>query len=206
MPDLKIDWWLSVFLAIPLAIVGNLLTTRVQKWLDKRAETRDERLSHAAKKRSLKLFRRTLKEHSLDLRAAQGPNGLVSMYLEALLRVALYAAFGSSYAALFFLYGEGTILDGAAADFEWINRMGREVVTSTLRMLAQATTLVVGLLIYRECHHAIKRGRRLKQVTVTEALLADLAYELGRVEELHAVLNGMPPSVAKELCNPLPRD
>lgn len=161
---MSIDLWISVALAIPLAIAANILTPRAQRWLDARLSQGKAR---KAAERSVKR-RQQLEALEKELTEAEAlasdKANLTHHYLDALLKVAFYGAFGSIYASLFTFVGELGRWDGALGA---VGRMG-----------AQATALFVAMIIFLTCFKAAKAARRVRDFSTykpqTEKLISEL--------------------------------
>jgi len=161
---MTIDLWISVALAIPLAIVANIFTPKVQKWLDARlSQGREKKAAEQSQKRKAQL---TLLEKELaEAEALQSDKANITHhYLEALIKVAFYGAFGSIYASLFSFLGEIGRWDGPLGT---VGRLG-----------AQATALFVAMIIFLTCMKALRTARRVRDFPKykqnTEKLIAEL--------------------------------
>lgn len=145
---MSIDLWISVALAIPLAIAANIFTPRVQKWLDtKLSEGKERKAAEQSQKRKAQLA--LLEKELAEAEALQSDkSNLTHHYLDALLKVAFYGAFGSIYASLFSFIGEIGRWDGLLG---MVGRLG-----------AQVTALFVAMIIFLTCFKAAKAARRAK--------------------------------------------
>lgn len=145
---LGFDLWISIALAIPLAIVANLFTPRFQGWLDSRLErSKKEKLEKRQKARQeqLKGLRKELTEVTLHHSDKQEMNQL---FLTSLIKVAMYGALGSIYGAMFPFIGE----------FLGWGGLGGTLV----RAGAQMTALVVAMLIFITCARAMRIHKKVR--------------------------------------------
>lgn len=161
---MSIDLWISVALAIPLAVAANLATPKFQKWLDARTSKGKERKSEEEqKKRQVQLayLENELKETEALVSV---PAKLTNQNFNALLKVSLYGAFGALYGSLFSFIGEFGGWDG--------------IMGMAGRLGAQGTTLLVSMLIFITAAKALKTNRRVneyeKYKEETEKLINEL--------------------------------
>jgi ribosomal protein L17 len=161
---MSIDLWISVALAIPLAVVANLATPKFQQWLDTRASKGKERKTEKEqKKRQAQLV--NLEKELIETESLISmPAKLTNQNFNALLKVSLYGAFGALYGSLFSFVGELGSWDGI---FGMAGRLG-----------AQCTTLFVSMLIFTTAAKALKTNRRINEYATykeeTEKLLNEL--------------------------------
>jgi hypothetical protein len=161
---MSIDLWVSIALAIPLAIAANILTPKAQKWLDSRVSKGQYRKSakqRAKRQTQLKSLEAEFKEVS---EIHEDKANLTHHFLFALLQVAMYGAFGSIYASIFTFAGEVGRWDGFLGV---VGRLG-----------GQAVALFTAMLIFLTCAKAVRLARRVKSFDEykekTEKLLAEL--------------------------------
>ena len=145
---MTIDLWISVALAIPLAIASNIFTPPFQKWLDGRiSEGRKRKVAEKSQKREAQLA--FLEKELAETEALQADkSSLTHHYLDALLKVAFYGAFGSIYASIFTFVGEIGHWDGL---FGLVGRLG-----------AQITALFVAMFIFLTCVKAARTAQRAR--------------------------------------------
>lgn len=164
---MSIDLWISVALAIPLAILANIFTPRVQRWLDGRLSKGNERKAKKLATQRQQQLLSLLKELAEVQALQEDKSNLTHHYLDALLKVAFYGSFGALYGAIFGVFGELGAWNGVAAV---IGRFG-----------AQATALLTAMLIFITCAKAARIARRsrdfAKYKQETEKLIAELAQD-----------------------------
>lgn len=164
---MSVDLWISVALAIPLAIAANILTPRAQHWLDSRLSQSKARKAEEQKAKRVAQLRNVEKEFEEAQQLAADKANLTHHYLDALLKVAFYGAFGSIYASLFGFLGEVGRWEGLLGI---LGRIG-----------GQVTALFVAMIIFLTCFKAAKAARRVrdfpKYKIETEKLLAELRQD-----------------------------
>lgn len=161
---MSIDLWVSIALAIPLAIAANIFTPRVQKWLDTRVSyVRERKAAEQLQKRQAQLA--SLEKELSEVEALTSDKmNLTHHYLSALLKVAFLGSFASIYASIFTFVGEIGRWDGP-----WgiIGRLG-----------AQVTALFVATAIFLICYKAAKAASRAKNFAAykeqTERFISEL--------------------------------
>ena len=92
---MSIDLWVSIALAIPLAIVANLFTPKLQTWLDARLE-RSKKAKLEKKANSRKAQLESLKKELLEVTTYHNDKTeLNQLFLVSLIKVAMYGAIGT---------------------------------------------------------------------------------------------------------------
>lgn len=164
---MSVDLWVSVALAIPLAIVANLATPKLQKWLDERSSIGRERKSEKEQKKKLIQLAQLKAELKGIEELISTPAILTNQNLNALLKIALYSAFGTLYGSMFTLLGEVGRWDGISGV---LGRVG-----------AQITALFVAMLVFYIAMKAIKTNNRVnnfeKYKEQTEKLIKNLEID-----------------------------
>lgn len=157
------DLWLSVALAIPLAIAANIITPKVQRWLESRAfKGKEQKAAKQAKQRQAQL--ESMKAELEETKALYADKTkLIHLNLIALLRVTLYGALGTLYGTIFGFVGEIS---------NW---------TEAARLGAQATTLIVAMLIYFTCSKALRLSIRVSHFSSYKARAEHFIGELEKV-------------------------
>jgi hypothetical protein len=161
---MSVDLWISVALAIPLAIVANIVTPPIQKRIDSRlAKGNERKAAKRAERRRQQLV--LIKKELSEVEALQSDKAnLTHHYLDALLRVAFYGAFGALYGAIFPFLGE---IGGWSGGLGVLGRLG-----------GQAVALITAMLIFFTCARAARLARRSrdfqKYKAETEKLIAEL--------------------------------
>ncbi len=163
---MTIDLWISVALAIPLAIIANIYTPRVQRWLDNRvSKNRQRKAAERSQERKAQLAQ--LEKELAEAEALQSDKAnLTHHYLDALLKVAFYGAFGSIYASIFTFIGEWGSWDGPLG---LVGRLG-----------AQVTALFVAMIIFLTCFKAAKAIKRAKNFSDYKEQTEQLIQEIRR--------------------------
>jgi H+/gluconate symporter-like permease len=161
---MSLDLWISVAVAIPLAVLANLATPKFQKWLDAiTSKGKERKIEGKQKKRQAQL---TLLENELKETEAlvSEPSKLTNQNFNALLKVSLYGAFGALYGSLFSFIGEFGGWDG--------------ILGLAGRLGAQCTALFASMLIFITVSKALKTNRRVneyqKYKVETEQLISEL--------------------------------
>lgn len=144
---MKIDFWISVFVAIPLAIVANLLTPPISRWFDKRLELNQVRKTEISKRRRKNQLVKLTKELERVRSFHQDRIKVIQYLLFILLQVAMLGAFASVYGGMFAFLGEAE---------RWNSFLGMIGRTG-----GQLITLIVPLLIFEICQKAITLQRRV---------------------------------------------
>lgn len=145
---MSVDLWVSIAVAIPLAIIANIATPKVQRWLDSRTETSKKRKTEIAQKRREAEVRFLQKELEEISKLHQDKTALIQEHLYALIKIGLYSGLGSIYGGMFSFVGEIGHWDGI---FGMSGRLGTQVVA-----------LMVGMLIYITCAKAMRLHRKVK--------------------------------------------
>ena len=162
---MSIDLWISVALAIPLAIAANMATPRVQRWLDSRlSKGKERKIAEQSEKRKEQLFSLQKEYDEVSLLHAD-PSKLTHHYLDTLLWVAFFGAFGSIYGAIFSVFGE---LGQWQGTWGIVGRVG-----------AQTIALLTAMLIFSKSTKSIRIARRCRDFDSyskkTKALIAELS-------------------------------
>jgi hypothetical protein len=161
----SLDLWISVALAIPLAIAANVVTPRVQRWMDSRLSKGRERKTAKQSKRRKEQLLSLQKEYEEVSSLYENPSKLTHHYLDALLWVAFFGAFGSIYGAIFSVFGE---LGQWQGTWGVVGRMG-----------AQTIALLTAMLIFAKSSKAIRIARRCRDFDSyskkTKALIVELS-------------------------------
>jgi uncharacterized membrane protein YhiD involved in acid resistance len=161
---LSIDLWISIAVAIPLAIVANLFTPKLQKWLDSRLEqSKRAKLEKKQNARSeqLKMLRLELDEVT-NYHADKYE--LNQLFLTSLIKVAMYGALASVYGAIFPFLGELSGWDGIGGV---LGRTG-----------AQFTALAVSMLIFVTCARVMRLHKKVRDFESYEKSTNELIQEL----------------------------
>lgn len=145
---MTIDLWVSVALAIPLAVLANIFTPRVQNWLDSFAtQGKKRKAAQQIQQRQKQLIRLEKELEQTEVLQADKAS-LTHHYLNALIRVAFYGAFGAIYQALFIFIGELGSWDGL------LGRMAR--------VGAQMVSLFIAMAIFLTCSKVSKSASRVR--------------------------------------------
>ena len=161
---MNIDLWISIALAIPLAIIANLFTPRLQKWLDARLEhskkAKVEKKSEARKAQlnGLKLELDEVSRYKAD------KSELNQLFLISLIKVAMYGAIGAIYGAIFPFFGELASWDGVGGI---VGRTG-----------AQVTALAVSMLIFMTCAKTMRTHKKVRDFEEYEKNTKELISQL----------------------------
>lgn len=146
---MSVDLWVSVALAIPLAIIANLATPKLQKWLDERSSIGKERKAEEEQKKKIIPLEQLKAELKGIEELIANPAKLINQNLTALLKIALYSAFGTLYGSMFVLLGEVGQWDGISGI---LGRIG-----------AQITALFVAMLVFYIAMKAIRTNNRVNK-------------------------------------------
>jgi len=145
---MSIDLWISVALAIPLSILANIVTPKFQRWLEARlARDREFMQAHREKNRAKRLAA-LRKEYEEVTSLNETPSRLTHHYMDALIWIAFYGAFGAIYGAIFNMFGEFT---------GWQNFSG-----TIARLGSQIIALATAMLIFQKAAAAIRVARRCR--------------------------------------------
>lgn len=145
---MKVDLWISLLLAIPLAIAANLLTPHIRSWLDRRAEKgASVRLERTRREREASIAR--LEDEIEEIENYRGDRAkLHELLLETVIRATLYGAIGTAVASLMFtllrVIGHGYLYEA--------------VVYST----SQFVTVVTSLMVFQVCWRGLKVIQRVR--------------------------------------------
>ena len=161
---MSIDLWISVLLAIPLAIVANLLTPKIGRWFDSRLETtRHRKLEKTKRSRAAQL--KHLTEELDSVRKFHTDRFRLSEHLlHVLLQIAGLGALASVYGGMFSFVGEIGRWDGPLGI---VGRTGGQVIT-----------LLTSLLIFQLALRAMKLRRRVRDFDKYEAETQRMIDEL----------------------------
>ncbi|MDO8273593.1 MAG: hypothetical protein Q7U82_16990 [Gammaproteobacteria bacterium] len=161
---MSIDLWISIALAIPLAIVANLATPKLQRWLDARLEkSMRAKLEEKQKARTEQLKMLRVEMDEVTKYRSDG-NALTQMYLISLIKVAMYGAIGTIYGAIFPLFGQLSNWDGVGG---LIGMAG-----------AQVTALAVSMLIFATCARVMRIHKKVRDFESYSASTQGLIDEL----------------------------
>ncbi|KPN76178.1 hypothetical protein AEA42_15175 [Shewanella sp. Sh95] len=161
---MSIDLWVSIALAIPLAIVANLFTPKLQRWLDARLERSKKakiEKKEAARRLQLDGLKKELSEVS---KYHSDKTELNQLFLISLIKVAMYGAIGTIYGAIFPFMGELTSWDGLGGI---VGRTG-----------AQITALAVSMLIFMTCAQTMRMHKKVRDFEEYEKNTKSLIAEL----------------------------
>lgn len=161
---MSIDLWVSIALAIPLAIVANLFTPKLQRWLDARLERSKKakiEKKEAARQLQLEELKKELSEVS---KYHSDKTELNQLFLISLIKVAMYGAIGTIYGAIFPFMGELTSWDGLGGI---VGRTG-----------AQITALAVSMLIFMTCAQTMRMHKKVRDFEEYEKNTKSLIAEL----------------------------
>ncbi|WP_027672559.1 hypothetical protein [Rheinheimera baltica] len=164
---MSIDLWVSIALAIPLAIVANLFTPLLQKWLDSRLE-RSKKAKIESKQIARKLQLEKLNKELIEVsKYHSDKNELNQLYLVSLIKIAMYGAIGAIYGSIFPFMGE---LSGWYGLGGLIGRTG-----------AQVTAFAVSMLIFMTCSQTMRMHKKVRDFDEyeqsTKAIIAELEKE-----------------------------
>ena len=171
---MKIDFWISILVAIPLAITANLLTPWMSHWLDVRAEKgryRKREKTVKAREASRKRLQAELAE--VDAYRAD-PARLHSLLLDSILRCITYGAVGTAYLTLgyatfnVFLSGNHTV------------GFIRTVRLVTLPAL-QLFVVIVNMVVFTIGMRAVRISRRVRNYDIWRQTMEN---EIGRHSEV----------------------
>jgi len=145
---LNIDLWISIALAIPLAIVANLFTPKLQRWLDARLErSKKAKIEKKEAARQLQLY--NLRKELLEVsKYHDNKNELNQLFLVSLIKVAMYGAIGTIYGITFPFMGDLTSLNGVSGIMA--------------RTGAQITALTVSMFIFMTCTQAMRVHKKVR--------------------------------------------
>ena len=170
---MSVDTWVSVLLAIPLAIVANLLTPRLQKWL----EARSVRNALERKDLLLRLKRAIMGRLEAELRLAQifaqDIHALQLRLTVAVLKAILVGAVTASVTGVMLAYGALPDLVGSSY-FAWLSR-----ATALAGQLAALFGSLLVVQISRDAYRDYIRARDFENFrAATEAQIARLRLEI----------------------------
>ena len=161
---MSVDLWVSIAVAIPLAIIANIATPKIQRWLDSRASLGKERKLENQKSKRENQLKLLKVEFSNITELVSNPAKLTNENFITLLKIALYGAFGTLYGGLFSVMDEFGHWEGV---FGVAGRLG-----------AQVTALFVSMLIFLIAIKALRVNNRVnkyeKYKMQTEKLIAEL--------------------------------
>lgn len=101
---MKVDLWITILLAIPLAIVANLLTPRLKSWLDSKAE-KSKRIKTQAELKDRASRAQILRDKLEQVTKFHQDRGEHQSYiLVQLLKIALYGALGGVYGGVLMMF------------------------------------------------------------------------------------------------------
>ncbi len=139
---MDINLWISVLLAIPLAIVANLFTPKVREWIDARAERRKEKKRKQTEEQKQAAIGRINKECD-EIERFVGNRTIYREYLlEVVIRATLYGAISALYA-------------GAVSVIAWSVDLGG-IAQKLLFSVAQFATLFGSLLVFQVSWKGLK--------------------------------------------------
>lgn len=157
---MKTDFWVSVLLAIPLAIAANLITPRVRAWLDKRAERGARQRRERTQKQRDEIVARIRADIGEIESFRIDRSRLHEFLLEMLIRATLYSAIGGVYAGLLFGFVEFYVVSRAIAP------------------AAQLITVMTSLMVFQVCWRGLRVIRRVRNF---DSWKKDLEQEIERL-------------------------
>ncbi len=113
MGDLNSGFWLGLAAAIPLSIVANLLTPKIQQWLSERSE-----------KKSAKRVAELRVEYERIENLTKNPIVLHTYLLQQILFIVFFTSFAIAISGIFFFIGSA-LADGLFASIGNGNRNRR---------------------------------------------------------------------------------
>lgn len=170
---MKIDFWISILVAIPLAIAANLLTPLARHWLDARAEKgRYRKREKTAKAREAS--RKRLEAEIAEINNYHdNPIQLHSLLLDSMLRCITYGAIGTAYLTLG--YATFNVFLSGSHSTEFI----RTVRLVTLPAL-QLFVVIVNMVVFTIGMRAVRISRRVRNYDVWRQKMES---EIGRHSE-----------------------
>lgn len=149
---MNIDLWISIALAIPLAVVANILTPKFQKRVDSYLQNYSKvRIKQKIKDKELQLSK--LQEEVLELKIYRDNKAeFNNVLLIALIKIAIYGAMLSLYNGMFFAL---KYLSIAHVD------LGKTAL-DTLSLFVQFSTLLVAVIIFNTCSKALRTYNKVK--------------------------------------------
>jgi len=138
---MKVDLWITILLAIPLAIIANLLTPKIKNWLDGRSET-TKKLRTEKQLRSRQIEANRIRNQLEEVTSFRSDTqSFHSFVLIQLVRIAFYGAVGGIYGGVFSMVG-GIV--GWSMLGEMVARFGTSIIalfTSTLIFQTSLATI-----------------------------------------------------------------
>lgn len=149
---MNIDLWISVALAIPLAVVANILTPKIQNRFDTYLQNYSKvRTKQKIKDKELQLTK--LQQEILELKVYRDNKAeFNNVLLIALIKIAIYGAMLSLYNGMFFAL---KYLSIAHVD------LGKAAL-DTLSLFVQLSTLVVAVIIFNTCSKSLRTYSKVK--------------------------------------------
>jgi len=157
---MSIDLWISIVFAIPLSIFANIVTPKLQFWIDSRAELTKKRKLHVLQKRRKLQLLAIKKELDEVIKLHQDKAALIQEHLYSLIKVALYGAIASIYFGMFGILENSWLLHGF------------------ITLSYQFISLIVGVLIFNTCIKAMRLHGKVKYYEKYKAESARLISEI----------------------------
>jgi len=161
---MTLDLWISIALAIPLAIVANIVSPPVKRWLDKKFETsKIAKTQKRMEKKSIQL-KRLQSELEVIRNFHENDSKITHFFLVALLKVAMYGAIGSIYGFLFPFLGALFLRHG----------IGSFIITTG----TQVTVMISSMLVFMTCAETMKTYKKIRDFTAYESESRELIEKL----------------------------
>ncbi len=145
MEQFGLSFWIGLALAIPLSVVGNLLTPRFQQWVAKRDTVKAEQ--------QISSLRTQLEELE---RITSEPGRLQTYLLESVLAITLLTSSFGAVSGLFFMMG--ALLPEAAR---------------LLLPIGQIFAVAGGTLVAKECISTLQKSRHARNIEKFKAEVSE---------------------------------
>jgi len=171
---MRVDLWISILLAVPLAVLANLLTPRIRDWLDRRAQ----RTAAQRRRRTVEQARSEIARLHTELERlstfTSDPHQYHCFLLEILIRATLYGAMAGLYAGLLFATASWL----GIGDF-W-NLAGN--LQGYIYTAGQIVSLIGFTMVFRTCWQGLSVIRRVAdfpmQKQIMEAVIAVYEHQI----------------------------
>ena len=136
MDQFNVSFWLGLSAAVPLSILGNLLTPRVQQWIARRSTVKAER--------QIALLQDQLAELE---RLMSEPGRLHTFLLESILSITLFTSMFGVLSGLFFALS--SLLPGAGRMF---------------LPMGQLLAVLGGTIVAKECFSTLRKSVEARSI------------------------------------------
>lgn len=114
---MKIDLWITILLAIPLSIAGNILTPKITAWYEKRSNKSKKIKLEKSRSRKINQLNKLKKESQKVTEYYDNQQSFNQLLLITIIKISLSAALAIMYGALILLMEKAPYFSGSYLAF-----------------------------------------------------------------------------------------